>query len=94
MLNDTVASNLIKNMKEIQKQYLGAKSTNPDNLEMLFLKIQELQKKIDDNNLIKNYYQANKDYEKLLKNVYNTIDYLTGRYKLNSLNNGCCSKCC
>jgi len=45
-----------------------------------------------DDNLLKAYLQAKKDYERLLKNVYNIIEYIIGEPRLNDCNK-CCGKC-
>ncbi|WIV10940.1 hypothetical protein [Proteiniborus sp. MB09-C3] len=54
---------------------------------------EEMQNETENDITIQNYLQAKKDYEKLLKNVYNIIEYMTGETRLISSSDGCCGKC-
>lgn len=93
VLNNEVASELLSELKTKQKEYADLSSTDSHNREKLVLSLQEIQRKIDDNDLILNYYRANEDYEKLLKNIYNIIDFIIGKHKLTGLDNDSCNKC-
>lgn len=55
--------------------------------------ILNLDDKFCDENLLKAYLQAKKDYERLVRNVYNILECIIGESKLDNKCNKCCGKC-
>lgn len=93
ILNNDIVIGYLNNIEEAQEQHNNFMSTNAYNLEAILLKIQEVQNKEKVEDLIQNYFQAKKDYNKLLSNIYAIIEYMTGNFKLKSSDKGCCGKC-
>lgn len=93
ILNDEITSNLLSQMKEMQKQYNNATSSNSGNIKVIQLRIQQVQKEIEENSIIQHYFLAQKEYEKLLNNINNIIKYMIGEFKSIYPSNECCGKC-
>ncbi len=93
ILNNNIVTGYLNSIEEAQEQHNNFMSTNAYNFETILLKIQEVQNREEVEDLIQIFFQAKKDYEKLLSNIYNIIEYMTGEHKLMSSGNGCCGKC-
>lgn len=92
IINSEISLNLLKSIEAIQSS--NDNSTSIENLVLDSPKTQEIQSEINDSTIIKQYLEGKKSYEKLLKNVFNIIEYMTGEIRATSSSgNGCCGQC-
>lgn len=91
IINNKILLNLLKNIEAIPRS--NDNSTSIDKVVLDSPRIQEILSSINDNTIIRQYLEAKKSYEKLIKNINNIIEYMTGEIKTTSSNNGCCGKC-
>lgn len=92
IINSEISLNLLKSIEAIQSS--NDNSTSIENLVLDSPKTQEIQSEINDSTIIKQYLEGKKSYEKLLKNVFNIIEYMTGEIRAtSSSSNGCCGQC-
>ncbi len=88
ILNNKTLLDFLRNSDLIQGE-----NDNSIKLKLDSSKIQEIQQKFNESTEIIQYLEANRNYERLLKNIYNIIEYITEDKKLSNSNKGCCGKC-
>ncbi|SCG83368.1 hypothetical protein DW1_1800 [Proteiniborus sp. DW1] len=88
LLNNEAALNLLNSLG-----YIEVQNDNSIKLKLDIIEIKEMQNTVDMNIVIKQYLEAKKNYDNLLKNIYNIIEYITGETKISNSNNRCCGKC-
>lgn len=88
LMNNELALNLLNDMEAVEIQSDNSIKLKTDNIE-----IQAMHNSIDGKDAIQKYLEAKENYSKLLKNIYNLIEYISGEAKLSSSNSGCCGKC-
>ena len=83
----------LKNLYNIKlKEYNDSLSSNEDS-DLLKKELLGLKDKIDSNSFINNYNKTKEDYDKLLKNINNILDYITNNnWKGSKCSCGGCNK--
>lgn len=77
IINNKILLNLLKNIEAIPRS--NDNSTSIDKVVLDSPRIQEILSSINDNTIIRQYLEAKKSYEKLIKNINNIIEYMTDR---------------
>ncbi|MTI48132.1 YlbF family regulator [Sporosalibacterium faouarense] len=93
-LNDK-ASDLLDSYNSKMKEYsnlVSKKDRNLEEEESLMAELKDLKKEIDNNEVINYQYECQKKYDKLIKDINDIINYMTGN---NQKKSGCsgCSGC-
>lgn len=94
-LNNQEASNLINLIEKKKEEFnliTRKKEYDSSYAKEVLNDIKKIQKDIDSNPIISHLYHCQKEYDKLIKNINDIIDYMTGN---NRKKNGCsnCSGC-
>lgn len=90
LFNDEKAFKLINEINGLKNQYDNERQTPGIKVDEIDLKIERVQSQIDSNIIIQEYLNAKKNYEKLISNIYNVLEYFLGEY---NINNRCSRKC-
>ena len=88
--NDIEASslmNLYNEHMEVYNKLISKKDRSLDKEKEVIDKIKEIKKQIDKNSILENLYKCQKEYDSLIKDINDIINYITG----NNVNNT--SKC-
>ncbi len=88
--NDIEASslmNLYNEHMEVYNKFIFNKDRSLDKEKEVIDKIKEIKKQIDENSILENLYKCQKEYDSLIKDINDIINYITG----NNVNNK--SKC-
>ncbi|MFA5524852.1 MAG: YlbF family regulator [Tissierellales bacterium] len=88
---EIISQNLLENVEVVQGSHDN--TTNIENMVLNTSSNEQIQRSYNDSNIIQQYLEAKKNYDKLLKNIYNIIEYITGDLKKSSSVTGCCGKC-
>lgn len=95
LLNNQEASSLISLFEKKNEEFsiiTRKKEYDSNYVKEVVSDIKRIQKDIDNNPIISHLYHCQKKYDKLIKNINDIIDYMTGN---NRKKNGCsnCSGC-
>jgi len=92
LYNDLIASSLLSQLEARNIEYKNLISRGDKDIhgeKIIVEEIKKIKKEIDDNQVIKNLNLCQHEYDNLVRNVNNLIDYITGKTN----NKSKCSSC-